>query len=122
MTAPTTLRLAGVQVESRNLDVEGNLRRAEALVEVAAGRGARLVLCPEFLAPGYVYHRSIWDAAEPRGDGPTERWLTRMARRHGVYIGASYLEACCPRNNDDDARPSGAAGDFFNTFTLVRPD
>jgi N-carbamoylputrescine amidase len=107
MNAIRTLRVAGVQVESRNLDVRGNLRRAEALVAVAAERGAELVLCPEFLVPGYVYDASLWDVAEPRG-GPTELWLARMAGQHRLYIGASYLEA--------------SAHDFFNTFTLMRPD
>jgi predicted amidohydrolase len=52
-----TIRVAGAQVESRNFDVLGNLQRAEALVEVAATRGADLVLCPEFLTPGYIYDR-----------------------------------------------------------------
>jgi N-carbamoylputrescine amidase len=107
MNAVKTLKVAGVQVESRNLDGQGNLQRAEALVEVAAQRGAVLVLCPEFLAPGYLYHTSFWAAAEPRG-GPTERWLASMARQHHLYIGTSYLEAI--------------ADDFFNTFTLMRPD
>ncbi len=102
MNAIRTLRVAGVQVESRNLDVQGNLRRAEGLVAVAAERGAELVLCPEFLAAGYVYDPSIWDVAELRG-GPTELWLARMARQHRLYIGASYLEA--------------TGNDFFNTFT-----
>jgi N-carbamoylputrescine amidase len=102
-----TLTVAGIQVESRTLDVHGNLQRAETLVATAAARGAELVLCPEFLTPGYIYHSSLWAAAEPRG-GPTELWLARMARQHRLYIGASYLEA--------------SADDFFNTFTLMRPD
>lgn len=96
-----------MQVESRNFDVEGNLRRAESLVAAAGDRGAELVLCPELLAAGYIYDAPIWNAGEPRG-GPTESWLARMARRHGLYIGASYLEAC--------------GDDFFNTFTLMKPD
>lgn len=107
MNTIRTLKVAGIQVESRNLDVQGNLRRAEGLVAAAAERGAELVLCPELLAAGYIYDPSIWDAAEPRG-GPTELWLARMARQHRLYIGATYLEA----NGDD----------FFNTFTLTKPD
>jgi len=107
MNTIRTLRVAGIQVESRNLDVQGNLQRAEAQAAVAAERGAELVLCPELLAAGYVYHPSLWKAAEPCG-GATERWLADMARRHQIYIGASYLEA----NGDD----------FFNTFTLMQPD
>ena len=102
-----TLKIAGVQVESRNFDVQGNLSRAEVLVARAAQRGAELVLCPEFLAPGYIYHRSLWDLAEPCG-GPTETWLARMAREYRLYIGASYLQA--------------RGEDFFNTFTFVSPD
>src|SRR5688500_13824183 len=50
MTAHRTLKIAGIQVESRNFDVDGNLQRAEELVAVAATRGAELVLCPELLA------------------------------------------------------------------------
>src|SRR5687768_10621576 len=107
MDTVRTLKVAAVQVESRNFDVQGNLGRAEVLVAAAAERGAELVLCPEFLAPGYIYHASLWDVAEPC-DGPTETWLVRMARQHRLYIGASYLEA-----SDDD---------YFNTFTLVKPD
>jgi len=107
MNANRTLRVAAVQVESRNLDALGNLRRAELLVGVAAERGAELVLCPELLAAGYVYDRSIWSVAEPRG-GATELWLARLARQHRLTIGASYLEA--------------SGDDFFNTFTLMQPD
>ena len=79
------LKVAGVQVQSRNLDVAGNLHRAELLVATAARRGAQLVLCPELLAAGYVYHQSIWDAAEPRG-GPTEA----LAGPHGTAAPALY--------------------------------
>jgi N-carbamoylputrescine amidase len=106
MTAVKSIKVAGVQVPSRNLDTEGNLHRAEPLVAIAASRGAELVLCPEFLAAGYIYDPSIWEAAEPAG-GPTELWLARMARQHSIYIGASYLEA--------------SGDDFFNTFTLTTP-
>jgi N-carbamoylputrescine amidase len=101
------LRVAGVQVESRNGEGEGNLRRAEAFVRLAAEQGAQLVLCPEFLAPGYIYHESIWEAAEQQG-GLTEAWLREMSTTHDLYIGASYLEV--------------SGDDFFNTFTLIKPD
>jgi hypothetical protein len=40
------LRVAGVQVESRNGEVEANLARAAAWVAQAAERGAQRVLCP----------------------------------------------------------------------------
>lgn len=102
-----TLRVAAVQVESHDGEVAANLARAEPLVAEAVAGGASLVLCPEFLAAGYVYDESIWRSGERRG-GPTERWLARLAAAHRIYLGASYLEA------DGD--------DFFNTFALAAPD
>jgi len=107
MTSPRSLRVAAVQVESRDGAVEENLARAERWVVEAARRGAELVLWPEFLAAGYVYDEAIWKSGEPRG-GPTEAWLSRLAREHRVHVGASYLEA--------------EGDDFFNTFALAAPD
>ncbi|MCA9669635.1 MAG: carbon-nitrogen hydrolase family protein [Myxococcales bacterium] len=103
----TTLRVAAVQVESRNGEGARNLARAAPWVARAAERGAQLVLCPEFLATGYIYDTSIWRAAE-RAGGLTERWLGDLARRHAIHVGASYLES------DGD--------DFHNTFALAAPD
>jgi N-carbamoylputrescine amidase len=101
------LRVAALQVESRNGEGASNLARAEPLVAKAAQDGARLVLCPEFLATGYLYDESIWASGESRA-GITESWLRRLASEHGIYIGASYLEA--------------EGEDFFNTFALAAPD
>jgi N-carbamoylputrescine amidase len=107
MNAPRRVRVAAVQVASKDGESSWNLEHAERFVAEAAGRGAELVLCPEFLAAGYVYDESIWMSGEPR-EGPTERWLRRLAKEHGIHIGATYLEA------DGD--------DFFNTFALAAPD
>lgn len=100
------VRVGCIQAESKNGAAERNLTGAEPLVAQAVAAGAKLLLCPEFLAAGYVYHPSIWSAGESR-DGPTEAWLRELARRHDVFVGASYLEA------------EGAH--FFNTFALAAP-
>jgi len=104
---PTQLRVACVQLESDNGQVEANLARATPLVIEAATRGAKLILCPEFLAAGYIYDESIWESGEPQG-GPTESWLIQQASANDAYVGASYLEA------DGE--------DFWNTFSLAGPD
>ena len=64
MSAARTLRVAAVQTVSRDGDPDGNLARAERLVRVAREKGADLVVCPEFLAAGYVYDESIWKLGE----------------------------------------------------------
>lgn len=103
---PKSLRVAAVQVKSRNGTAIDNLARAEARVAEAARRGAQLVVCPELLAAGYVYDEVIWRSAEPRG-GMTEEWLTRLSRAHGIHLGAGYLEA--------------EGENFYNTFALAAP-
>lgn len=102
-----TIRVAAIQSRSHNGAIEANLAHAETLVEDAAAQGAELVLCPEFLAAGYIYDESIWRSAEPAG-GPTETWLERVATQHGLYLGAGFLEA--------------EGEDFYNTFSLYGPD
>lgn len=100
------ITVAAIQTTSENGAVERNLRNAASLVREAVRRGARLVVCPEFLAAGYEYRESIWSSGEPRG-GATECWLAGLASEHDIYIGASYLEA------DGDQ--------FYNTFALFGP-
>ncbi len=102
-----TIRIAAVQMESVNGDIEGNLGRASRLVEQAGGQGAEIIILPEFMPTGYVFTTSIWEAGEPK-EGPTVRWLKETARRVGAYLGTSFLEA------DGE--------DFFNTFVMTCPD
>ena len=99
--------VAVIQATSENGRPARNLANAESLVEDAAGRGAELVVGPEFLATGYVFDESIWSVAE-RAGGPTEQWLSRLARGHAITIGAGYLEA--------------EGDDFWNTYALFGPD
>lgn len=102
-----SLKVAAVQTVSENGAVRKNLDRAAPLVREAADRGARIILCPEFLPTGYVFSEAIWEGAEPP-DGPTTRWLDDMARKTGAYVGTSFLEA--------------SGEDFFNTFVLAGPE
>ncbi|NPV58234.1 MAG: carbon-nitrogen hydrolase family protein [Actinobacteria bacterium] len=101
-----TLKVAAVQMESRNGDIAGNLERATRLAERAALEGASLILFPEFMPTGYIFSREIWDAAEP-AEGQTMQWLRHTSRRLGVWLGTSYLEA--------------QGEDFYNSFVLVDP-
>lgn len=101
-----TLRVAAVQTPAAR-DVNSGLDRATSLVERAAQDGAQLVLLPELMAVNYVFTNEIWDCGEP-ANGPTVKWLRENARRLGIWLGTSFLEA--------------AGSDFFNTFVLATPD
>jgi len=102
-----TVRVAAVQMESKNGLVEANLDYATRLVDRAAQNGAKLIIFPEFMPTGYIFTTAIWDGAEPK-EGPTVKWLKENSKRLGIWLGTSFLEA------DGE--------DFFNTFVLATPD
>jgi len=102
-----SFRVAAVQMESENGNIGANLERATRFVDEAAGLGAKLIVLPEFMPTGYIFTKEIWDAGEPK-EGPTVRWLRETSKKHGVWLGTSFLEA--------------EGEDFFNTFVLTNPD
>ena len=102
-----TIRVAAVQMESKNGQVAANLQYATLLVHRAAQREARVILLPELMSAGYIFATSIWEGAEA-AQGPTVRWLQNTSRELRVWLGTSFLEA--------DGQ------DFFNTFVLAAPD
>lgn len=102
-----TVRVAAVQMESKDSLVESNLEHATPLVEQAAREGAKLVLLPELMPTGYVWTTAIWERAEQR-NGLTVQWLKANSKKLGIWLGTSFLEA------DGEH--------FFNTFILTTPD
>lgn len=102
-----TIRVAAIQIESKNGCLEANLQHAIHLIDLAAQKEAKLILLPEFMPTGYIWNASVWDSAEPQ-EGLTVHWLRENSRRLGVWLGTSFLEA--------DKK------DFFNTFVLTTPD
>lgn len=111
MTGPAshirTIRVAAAQMRAENGRRDANLMKAAALAEQAAKAGAQLIVLPEAAAAGYTLDRRMWDWAEP-ASGPTEKWLTELSKRLGVYLGIGLFEA------------DGA--DFYNTYVLAGPD
>ncbi|MCR6629509.1 MAG: carbon-nitrogen hydrolase family protein [Magnetospirillum sp.] len=103
-TPARTVRVAAVQMECEPLQRDRNLERAAALVEQAASQGAQIVLLPELMPGGYLLTEEMWQSAEPP-EGPSVAWLRRTARRFGIHLGTSLLEA--------------EGTDFYNAFYLA---
>lgn len=103
----STVRVAAVQIESKNCAVGENLSHATKYVEQASRGGAKLVVLPELMPTGYIMSEEIWEGAEA-SNGLTVRWLRDTSKRLGIWVGTSFLEA------DGE--------DFFNTFVLAGPD
>ena len=103
---------AAVQMEVVLEDVEGNLSRAEGLIERAAKAGSEVVLLPEEFNTGFpresldrdeMFRRKY--AVSETLDGRTVKWMAGLGRRHGMHICGGILER--------------EGGRYFNTAVMV---
>lgn len=85
------MRLALAQMAARVEDAAVTLARIDALAVDAAGRGARLLLMPELVLPGYGAGPDLARLAEPL-DGPLVTALAAIAARHGLALVAGLAE------------------------------
>lgn len=83
--APGIVRVAAIQMAS-GPNVEGNLKEASRLIAVAAADGAKLVALPENFAIMGVTDEDKLRVREEPGDGPIQRFLSDIARRHGIWV------------------------------------
>jgi len=119
----------GVSLAAVNMavsyDKRANSEKYEHYLDVAAGRGAQLVVFPEQSLQGYLWDpKSYWtlppeqfehhyQLAEPVPGALTER-LTRLAAQFGLYLIVGLTE----RN---DAYGAGF-GNLFNSAVLIGPE
>ncbi len=73
----------------------------------AANAGAELAPLPELALGGYLLGRGLWKRAEPIG-GPLTSWACERARRYGLHLGITLIEA--------------AGGHFRDGFVPATPD
>ena len=94
---PGTVRVAAIQMAS-GPKVAANLSEAERLIEQAAKAGAKLVALPEYFAIMGMKDTDKVAVRETEGKGPMQNFLSRMAKRHGVWLvgGSVPLEASTP--------------------------
>jgi deaminated glutathione amidase len=89
-----TVRVAAIQMAS-GPSVPANLAEAERLIQLAADAGARLVALPEFFCIMGMKDADVVKAREAEGHGPVQAFLSRMAKKHHVWLigGSVPLEA-----------------------------
>ena len=104
---PRKILVAAVQMNCQPGEVENNLAHAETMITRAAKQGAALVLLPELMPSGYMATEEIWNSAESI-NGRSVKWLLSTAKRFGIYLGFSFLEA--------------EGEDFYNSFVLASPE
>ena len=79
------MKVAAVQMVSC-LQVDTNLRSADALVQEAASQGAELVALPEYFCLLGQRDTDKLAVQEQAGTGPIQQFLADAAQRHGVWL------------------------------------
>lgn len=105
-----TVRVACVQMEPHIGETAQNIERSSALIAEAADNGARIIVLPELVSSGYVFHErsEVEAAAENIPGGPAVSAWADVCRAKGVYVVAGLPEA--------------ADGAFYNSCVLVGPE
>lgn len=80
-----TVRVAAIQMAS-GANVAANLAEAQQLIELAVGAGAKLIALPEFFPLMGAKDKDIIAARETEGSGPIQRFLSRMAKKHQIWL------------------------------------
>lgn len=111
---PRRLRVAGLLIQRRPFDCEGNAAEFEELAARVSEGGAQLLVTPEGFVEGYIIQTEGLARdryAEVAQAVPGGRYYERVretAVRHGVYVAAGMAEKEGER--------------FYNTSALIGPD
>ena len=103
-------KIACIQMDVAQGEVDKNLEKAGALIREACGNGANLLVLPEMFNCGCVFENreQVYAVAEEVPGGKTANYLEKLAREHRVYIAGSLCEL------------DGV--DIYNTSILVGPE
>jgi predicted amidohydrolase len=130
---PKTVKVAAVQCSSDLGAVEANRKKLTALVEEAAGNGAKIVVLPEAAITGYLSQdlrtnwrlkgwpiEKVFEGKDPLPfaesvPGPSTEHFAALAKRLGVYITVPLVEV--DRGTAGKGKPR-----LFNTVCLASPE
>lgn len=102
-----TVQIGLAQITGAPYDVAGNRALSVSAAREAFERGARLVVLPELIIPGYVANRELLLPIAEHVDGPSVRAWGQVAREHGGYV----VGGLCERDGDR----------LYNTAVAVGP-
>ncbi|MBF8723450.1 carbon-nitrogen hydrolase family protein [Pseudomonas guariconensis] len=86
------MRIALYQGTPRPLDVAGNLERLHQQAQLAAGRGAQLLVCPEMFLTGYNIGLPAVQRLAEADDGASAMEVVKIAQANRIAIVYGYPE------------------------------
>jgi deaminated glutathione amidase len=97
-STPGISKIAGIQMASGPY-VSANLSEAERLIEIAVQQGAKLIALPEYFAIMGLKEQDKVKAREKEGAGPIQRFLSKTAKAHKVWIIGGSVPLECDNPN-----------------------
>ncbi|MFM9834534.1 MAG: carbon-nitrogen hydrolase family protein [Methylophilaceae bacterium] len=79
------IKVAAVQMAS-SPQVSSNLTEAERLINLAVEQGAKIVVLPEYFCIMGKKDTDKVSVREKAGDGPIQRFLSKMAKEHKIWL------------------------------------
>jgi deaminated glutathione amidase len=79
------IKVAGIQMAS-SPNLSSNLIEAERLIKIAAEEGAHIVVLPEYFCLMGKHDTDKVKIKEIEGDGPIQRFLSKMAKKHKILL------------------------------------
>ena len=79
------VKVAGIQMAS-SPQVASNITEAERLIAIAVEQGAKIVVLPEYFCIMGVKDIDKVAVREKAGDGPIQRFLSKMAREYEIWL------------------------------------
>lgn len=115
-------KTAMIQMDCAFLDTKVNTKKAEALIEEAAGKGAALICLPEAFNTGYLGTDipGMREHAE-RLDGPTIRVMQAAAKRLGIYLVAPIILLAEGDRVENTAVFIDDEGEILGTYSKTHP-
>ncbi|AJE84609.1 MULTISPECIES: carbon-nitrogen hydrolase family protein [Streptomyces] len=114
---------AAVQAAPVYLDAAATVRKAVALIEEAAGQGARLLAFPEVFVPGYPYWN--WTMNPVQGSAWYERLYRAAIDVPGPEVDALRAAAAATRTTvviGVNERGAHSLGVLYNSVLVIGPD
>ena len=114
------MKIYSVQLNIAWENKRANFERVEALLQAAAPEAQSMVLLPEMFATGFTMN--VKDVREKAG-GETEKFVSALARRFGIYVTAGVVQATARRGHNQSVTfdPRGGEVARYNKIQPFTP-
>lgn len=112
------MQIIGCQLDIAWEDKPANFARVRSLLATTAVEPGALVVLPEMFATGFSMHVDTIAESE---DGPTERFLSELAREHQCFVMAGVVTRAADGRGRNEALVIGPTGNPTARYCKLHP-